>query len=90
MSHKKLYNMIARKPGKSLFLNKSVENPGKNVEKTSKYGKVREQFSVSVIGYPLWLENLENEPFSQFGRKSWKIIGFLLLWLEKLEFYFWA
>jgi len=32
------------------------------------------------------MEKLENEPFSEFGWGSWKTMGFLLLWQEKLEF----
>ena len=27
-------------------------------------------------GCPLWLEKLGNGPFPEFGRKSWKAIGF--------------
>ena len=38
--------------------------------------------SYHITGCPLWLEKLEvlekleKEPFSEFGWKSWKIIGF--------------
>jgi len=29
-----------------------------------------------ITGCPLWLEMLENEPFSECGWKSWKTLGF--------------
>ena len=45
---------------------------GKEILNSPKYPFKIDQ----IAGYPLWLEKLENEPFSEFDWKSWKTIGF--------------
>ena len=41
-------------------------------------------------GCPLQLEMLENEPFSNFGWKSWKTVGFSSALAGKAEILSWA
>ena len=50
---------------------------------------VRARLRVHIRQCVHWKE-LENEPFSVFGWKSWKAIGVSPVWLEKLELYFWV